>query len=146
MNGISPETAFRTDSRPLKFVPAEVCAEAFLHTQEREVDKTGCISFQGKKYEAGMKLAGRKVEVFYDPTWTDEVEIHHKDFKPFRVKVITIGEHCGIRQDIPEELAPLTTDHSRMLDCLNKQNITKRTKTAVATTFRRQTKEDTEHV
>lgn len=146
LNGISPETAFRTDSRPLKFIPAELCAEAFLHTQEREVDKTGCISFRGKKYEAGMKLAGRKVEVFYDPTWTDEIEVHHKDFSPFRIKEIVVGEHCGIRQELPEEMMPLTTDHSRMLEGLNRQNITNRTKTAVATTFRRQSKEGTEHV
>lgn len=71
--------------------------------------------------------------------------IHHKGLKPFRVKVIAISEHCGIYQDLPEELAPLTTDYSQILDGLNKQNITNRAKTAVATTFRRQTKEDTEH-
>lgn len=138
LNGITPETAFRTDSRGLRFIPADVCAEAFLHTQEREVDKTGCLSFQGKKYEVGMQLAGRRVEVFYDPTWTDEVEIHHRDFKPFKAKLLTIGEHCGIRQELSEELRPLTADHSRMLEGLNRQNITNRTKTAVATTFRRQ--------
>jgi len=138
LNGITPETAFRTDSRVLRFVPADVCAEAFLHTQEREVDKTGCLSFQGKKYEAGMQLAGRKVEVFYDPTWTDEIEIHHKDFAPFKAKLLTIGEHCGICQELSEELRPLTADQSRMLEGLNRQNTTNRTKTAVATTFRRQ--------
>lgn len=130
----------------MRFIPAEACAEAFLHTQEREVDKTGCLSFQGKKYEAGMKLAGRKAEVFYDPTWTEEIEIHHKDFKPFRVKAMAIGEHCGIRQELPQELQPLTADGSRMLEGLNKANITNRTKTAIATTFRRQGKEGKCHV
>lgn len=137
LHGISPETAFRTDSHPLNFISAELCAEAFLHTQEREVDKTGCISFQGRKYEVGMKLAGRKIEVYYDPTWTDEVEIHHPDFPAFKAKVLVIGEHCGARQELPEELTPLTTDHSRMLEGLNRANISNRTKTAVATSFRR---------
>lgn len=145
LNGISPETAFRTDPRPLTFLSAETCAEAFLHTQEREVDKTGCISFLGKKYEVGMKLAGRKVDVYYDPTWTDAIEIHHPDFPVFKAHVQTIGKHCGIRQELPEELTPLTTDHSRMLSGLNKANISNRTKTAVATTFRRG-KEVSEHV
>lgn len=137
LNGISPEAAFRTDSRPLAFIPADICAEAFLHTQEREVDKTGCISFRGMKYEIGMKLAGRNVEVYFDPTWTDEVEIHHPDFPAFKAKQLVIGAHCGTRQELPEELTPLTSDHSRMLDGLNKANISNRTKTAVATTFRR---------
>lgn len=146
LNGITPETAFRTDTRPLTFVPASVCAEAFLHTQEREVDKTGCISFQGKKYEVGMKLAGRKVDVMYDPTWTDEIEIHYPDMEPFHAKQLVIGENCGIRKELAEELQPLTADHSRMLDGLNRQNITNRTRTAVATTFRRMGKEDDYHV
>lgn len=137
LNGISPETAFVTDSRPLSFVSAEDLAYAFLHTEEREVDKTGCISFKGKKYEIGMNLAGRKVDVFFDPTWIDEIEIHHKDVMPFKAKVLEIGEHCGIRQELPENLQPLTTDHSRMLAGLNRANITNRTKTSVATTFRR---------
>jgi transposase InsO family protein len=146
LNGISPETAFRTDSRPLKFVSAKDCAEAFLHTEEREVDKTGCLSFGGKKYEAGMKLAGRKVEVYFDPTWTDEVEIHYKGMEPFKANVLAIGEHCGVRRELPEDLQPLTTDHSRMLAGLNQANITNRTRTAVATTFRRQGKEAADHV
>ena len=146
LNGITPETAFRTDSRPLVFVPAFVCAEAFLHTQEREVDKTGCVSFQGKKYEVGMKLAGRKVDVMFDPTWTDEIEIHYPDMEPFIAKQLVIGENCGVRRELSEDLRPLTADHSRMLDGLNQQNITNRTRTAVATSFRRMGREDDCHV
>lgn len=146
LNGITPEAAFRTDSRPLTFVSAEACAEAFLHTQQREVDKTGCLSFQGQKYEVGMKLAGRKVDVYYDPSWLDEIEIHHPDVTPFKAKRLEIGEHCGVRKELPEELTALTADHSRMLAGLNRANITNRTKTAVATTFRRQGKEAADHV
>ena len=105
------------------------------------MDKIGCLSFKGKKYEAGMQVAGRKVEVFYDPTWTDEVEIHYEGIAPFKAKELVIGENCGIRQELSEELKPLTSENSRLLEGLNKQNITNRTKTAVATTFRRQGKE-----
>lgn len=146
LNGITPEAAFRTDNRPLTFVSAEACAEAFLHTQQREVDKTGCLSFQGQKYEAGIKLAGRKVDVYYDPSWLDEIEIHYPGIAPWKAKRLEIGEHCGVRQELPEELTALTAEHSRLLAGLNRANITNRTKTAVATTFRRQGKEAADHV
>lgn len=88
-----------------------------------------------------MKLAGRKVDIFYDPSWLDEIEIHYPGIAPWKAKRLEIGEHCGVRQELPEELTALTAEHSRMLAGLNRANITNRTKTAVATTFRRQGKE-----
>lgn len=84
------------------------------------VDKTGCISFNGKTYEVGMKLIGRKVEVFYDATWQDEVEIHHKDFAPFKAQRLEIGENCRISK---EDAAVVLTkpDTSRLLIGLKKK-------------------------
>ncbi len=95
LDGLTPEVAFKSDKRALKFVDSAILTEAFLHAETRQVDKTGCINFGGKKYDVGVKLIGRKVDVYYDPTWTDEVEIHHKDFKSFKVKVMIIAENCG---------------------------------------------------
>jgi hypothetical protein len=65
--GVSPETAFRSDARPLCFVDSRKLRDAFLHIEERDVDKTGCVSLRGVKYEAGLSLMGRRVEVAYDP-------------------------------------------------------------------------------
>ena len=136
LGDISPEIAFKTDSRALTFVEASKLTEAFLHTEERRTDKTGCISFDGKKYEVGMDLIGRTVEVYYDPQWTDEIEIHHKDKPPYRVKQLTIGEHCGVKTDMPEYLTEVTPAGSRMLDVLNKANITHRTRKSIAVSYR----------
>lgn len=137
LGNISPATAFSMDTRPLQFVSDQALREAFLHTEERLVDKTGCISFNGKQYEVGMKLMGRKVEVLYDPACTDQLEIHHKDFKPFFVKQLEIGPFCGMRDDVPDEKKLLNAESSRLLDGLNNSNITNRTHTAIATSFRR---------
>ena len=137
LGGISPEVAFKTDKKPLKFINIETCTEAFLHREERLVDKTGCISFEGRKYEVGVKLMGRKVEVNYDPTWKDEVEIHYDGYKPFKAKVMVIGSNCGSKQSLPEEMTPLKPKTSRLLDGLNKANITNRTKKEVAVVFRK---------
>ena len=136
LGDISPETAFKTDTRPLTYIDVAKCAEAFLHTQERRVDKTGCISFEGYKYEVGMDLIGRKVEIYYDPLWTDEIEIHHKDKNPYKVKRLEIGENCGMQVKLHEYLTEVQAESSRMLDRLNKANITHRTRKAIAVSYR----------
>ena len=46
--GISPVQDCNRDSRPLTFLDASVVAEAFLHHEERLVDK-GAHQFQGKE-------------------------------------------------------------------------------------------------
>ena len=145
LSGITPETAFKTDKRSLKFVDMNTLKEAFLHTEERQVDKTGCISFDGKKFEVGLQLLGRKVSVHYDPSWNDVVEIHHPDFEPFLAKEQVIGEHCGSRAELPERMTPLKPESSRLLDGLNKANISGRTKKEVAVVFRKN-REVTDHV
>jgi transposase InsO family protein len=145
LSGITPETAFKTDKRSLRFIDMKTLKEAFLHTEERKVDKTGCISFEGKKYEVGLQLLGRKVSVHYDPSWADEVEIHHPDFEPFLAKEQVIGEHCGARSELPERMTPLKPESSRLLEGLNKANISGRTKKEVAVVFRKN-REVTDHV
>ncbi len=136
LGDISPEIAFKLDSRPLMFVDAVKCTEAFLHTEVRQVDKTGCINFNGSCYEVGMDLIGRKIEVYYDPLWTDEIEIHHKDKDPYRVKCLHIGENCGVRAKLPEQLSLLEPGTSRLLEGLNKANITHRTRKSIAVSYR----------
>lgn len=138
LGGIAPETAFRTDTRALNFVDAGTLADAFLHTQTREVDKTGCISFGGTKYEVGMKLAGRKVEVYYDPVWTEEIEIRHPDYEPFKVHKLAIDPNCGVKQELPPGTDTIDTESSRLLEALREKHAEHHAH-AVATTFRRNT-------
>lgn len=146
LSGTSPETAYLTDKRALSFPDIEVCREAFLHTESREVDKSGCINFAGNKYEVGVKLIGRRVEVFYDATWKDEVEIHHKDFPVCMAKRLSIGENCGQGELFPKETQPIQAKHSRLLQGLAKKTSGKRQTTAVATSFCNMAKELNAHV
>ena len=146
LSGISPETAYLTDKRPLCFPDIAACQEAFLHTETREVDKAGCISFDGQKYEVGLKLVGRKVDVCYDATWKDEVEIHHKDFPVFKAKRLRIGENCGQTQLFPEATQPIEAKHSRLLTGLDRQSGKAHKPATVATSFRNMAKELNAHV
>jgi transposase InsO family protein len=122
INGISPATAFRTDSRALELVPANKLAEAFLHKEERIVDKVGCISFLGSTYEVGMQFCGKTVTVVFDPMYTREVEVRCDGYLPFKVSELQIGEDC----DYEKSYAPSRTaaaNGSRLLNELNKKKI-----------------------
>ena len=44
-------------------------------TLKRKVDKAGCISFNGIKYDVGVLFIGCSVEVIYDPNDTKELTI-----------------------------------------------------------------------
>jgi hypothetical protein len=56
--GISPEMEWNRDARPLVFLDTSVVGEAFLHHEERVVNKGGCISFRGRDYEVSAALIG----------------------------------------------------------------------------------------
>ena len=118
--GTTPEIAFKSDSMPCRFPETAVMARAFLHCEPRKADKSGCISFQGQKYDLGIRYAGRQVDVVYDPMDTDTLTIEAKGDHPFPVQKLHIGEHVAPR---PEkiEAATIPTDHSRLLDAAEKK-------------------------
>ena len=136
LGGLSPATAFGTDKRPLRFVSAEQLRGAFLHTETRKVDKTGCVSFNGQLYEVGLAFIGRKVEVRFDPSWTDELEVIHEQSEPFIVKKLVVGTNCGAVRSLPEHMRADPPETSRMLDALKKEHEAKRRTSEFATMFK----------
>lgn len=136
VGGISPAAAFGADPRPLRFVHSGLLRDAFLHTEERKVDKTGCVSFQGHLYEVGLAYMGRTVEVRYDPSWTGEIEVAHGQGGPIVAKRLVIGENCGATRGLPEHMRAAEPATSRMLDALKKEYEAGHRPTEVATTFK----------
>lgn len=134
--GKSPEETFQSDSQPLRFVDPEVLADAFLHCEQRKVDKSGCISFQGKKYEVGLKFIGCKVDVVYDPQDTTELTIEYPDHAPWRVKELVIGERVGDKPSLPVHLGPKLAESSRLLTAAGKQYEQRQERMAPAVTYR----------
>jgi hypothetical protein len=114
---VAPEVAYNSSSSPLKFLPPETVANAFLHSERRKVDKSGCISFKGKKYEVGVSYIGRKVDVVYDACDTSELTIEDKHLNTsFRVSQLVIGEHTGPRPKLPDFMTRVEPETSRLLD------------------------------
>jgi len=115
LGGMTPQAVFNADPTSLRFVPPEIVADAFLHYEERKVDKTGCISFCGKKYEAGLKYMGCKVGVVYDPLDIGEITIEYQNDEPFRARELVIGANTGKRPKMPGTLNGAKPDSSRLL-------------------------------
>jgi len=115
--GATPESAYKSSKAPLRFLPADTVAKAFLRLEQRKVDKSGCISFGGRKYEVGVIYIGRTVDVVYDPADTSVLTVEDNHFNTsFRIKELVIGEHTGPRPKLPEYMTPTKPLTSRLLD------------------------------
>ena len=121
--GISPIQEWNRDSRRLTFLDTAVVAEAFLHHVTRNVDKGGCISLEGNRYEVSAALIGAKVEVAFDPMNMGTVTVRYPGISPIQVSKLTIGEYCDPKPSVPVSMLPLEPQTSRMLDVLEKKQI-----------------------
>ncbi|WP_168118916.1 Mu transposase C-terminal domain-containing protein [Paenibacillus sp. HB172176] len=114
-NKQTPEAAFRSDPAALQFINPEHLADSFLHSEQRKVDKVGCINFQGKKYEVGLLFIGQTVQVVYDPTDITEVTIEYEGCTPWKAHELVIGERAGKRPALPKHLQKQPAAESRVL-------------------------------
>ena len=117
--GTTPEIAYKSDSMPLRFVEQDLLARTFLHCEKRKADKSGCISFERRRYDLGVKYAGRVVDVVYDPGNKDTLTIEVQGELPFQVKQVQIGERVRPRPKRPE--ATEKADHSRLLSAVTQK-------------------------
>lgn len=142
----SPTTAYQGDSQPLRYLDAETIKDAFLHSEARKVDKAGCISFKGKKYEVGVTFAGCTVDCIYDPSDLSELTCEYAGHTPWEVKELAIGAYAGKRPKLPEHLAPQAAKSSRLLTGAARQNEARRSRQTPAVSYRAVRKADDEHV
>lgn len=141
-NKISPETAYRSDKKALRFVDPEELASAFLHCETRKVDKSGCISFMDRKYEVGLPFIGCTVDVIFDPADISELTIEYEGHTPWRVRELVIGERAGKRPPLPEHKGLVSADASRLLTAAEERSRERTAQQAPAVAYRRVSKED----
>ena len=112
----TPMDAYKSSKSELRFPTPETLAAAFLHQEERKVDKSGCISFESKKYEVGITYIGQYVNIIYDPSNTEKIMIQHvPSNSEFEARELVIGEHTGPRPRVPEFMTRIKPDSSRLL-------------------------------
>ena len=120
--GSPPLQEWNRDSRPLTYLDVSVVSEAFLHHEIRKVDKGGCISFKGRKYETKPALIGYKVEISYDPAAPETITVSYPGYEPFTTQPVRIGEFCDKNPTLPAAMQEQTPTTSRFLDALEKKH------------------------
>jgi transposase InsO family protein len=117
----TPEAAYHSSKTPFRFLPMDTVAKAFLRLEQRKVDKSGCISFKGRKYEVGVFYIGRTVDIVYDPADITTLTVEDNNLGTFfRIHELNIGTHTGLRPKLPEYMTPVKPDTSRLLDVKKK--------------------------
>ena len=97
-------------------MPAETVAYAFRRVERRKVDKSGCVSFQGNKYEAGVLFIGQTISISYDPGDPETLDAEPKYGEPFRLKKLIVGPKTGPRPKLPGHMGGVAPKTSRLLD------------------------------
>lgn len=124
-DGETPQSVFQKDSEPIRYIDPEELSRAFLHTESRKVDKSGCINFRGEKYEVGLSFIGEQVDVVFDPCDISELTIEYKDHQPWQATKLVIGKTTGKRPEMPRGIDRVTSDRSRVLDAAEKVELEK---------------------
>ncbi len=142
----SPTAAYKGDRKALKFLDPEVITNAFLHSEERKVDKSGCISFEGRRYEVGLPFIGCTVSIVYDPADISELTIEYDGHTPWKVRQLVIGDRAGQRPKLPEFMLRQPAETSRLLNAAEKKHLEREQEQLPAISFRNVCKGDPSHV
>lgn len=135
IGGITPLQEWNRDSRALVFLDTAVVAEAFLHHEQRLVDKGACISFQGRKYETRPSLIGFTIEISYDPAAPETITVNYPGMDSFTAKPLKIGAFCDKSPSFPVSMLEGEVESSRMLSVLEKKQAVSRSQMANAISF-----------
>lgn len=133
--GITPLQEWNRDSRALVFLDTSVVAEAFLHHEQRLVDKGACISFQGRKYETRPALIGFKVEISYDPSAPETITVLYPGMEPFTAEPLKISAFCDKNPALPASMLESEPESSRLLSALEKKQALSHSRMADAISF-----------
>ena len=108
------------DLKQQRFVSQEELNLAFTLTETRLVDKTGCISYHSRKWEAGVDVIGFKVQVAYRVGNPDELVMYHDSIEPRVIRPLVVSEFVKVRVK-PETL--VEAPRSRMLQAMENKKV-----------------------
>jgi putative transposase len=99
--------------------PAQL-AEAFLWSERRKVTKTATVSLHGNAYLVDPVLAGRYVELVFDPFDLTRIDVRHDKQPAGTATPFTIGRHSHPKarpeHPGPGQAEPTGIDYLRVLD------------------------------
>jgi putative transposase len=97
--------------------PAALLAEAFRWGEWRTVTKTATVSLQGNLYEVDAALAGRKVELVFDPFDLSDIDVRHHGRPVGKAVPFRIGRHVHPKAvaDPPPPPVPTGIDYLHLI-------------------------------
>jgi putative transposase len=96
--------------------PERALREAFRWSEWRTVSRTGTLGMHGNTYEVDPGLAGRRVELIFDPLELAEVEVRLDDRHAGMAVPLRIKRHVHPRAQPPVERAePTGIDYLRLV-------------------------------
>lgn len=124
LDGKTPYEAFYGDLQELKMLSTQEIADAFLSCEKRKVDKSGCISFDGIKYEVemGLHMIGKTVDVVFDAADISKITIECPGLAPCFAVPLKIQSHSGIKPTLPKRLTKKEAENSRLLNAASIKN------------------------
>lgn len=116
--GTPPRTRWSAGA-PFPLPSPAALAEAFLWSEHRTVTKTATVSLQGNSYQVDPSLAGRRVELVFDPFDLVTIEVRYRGATagtaiPHRIER---HSHHKARPETPAEPPPTTgIDYARLIE------------------------------
>jgi transposase InsO family protein len=138
LKGSTPHESYNSDSRELNMLSLEMIGEAFLSCEKRKVDKSGCISFMGQRYEVemGLHMIHKNVDVIYDPGDITKVTIECAGVGSCSAIPLVIQSHVGAKPRLPEQLSVTPPNKSRLLNAAKTVNETRQKVRKTAISFK----------
>ena len=148
LDGKTPYEAFYGDSKELKMLSTQEIADAFLSCEKRKVDKSGCISFDGVKYEVemGLHMIGKTVDVIFDAADISKITIECPGLASCPAVPLKIQSHSGSKPKLPERLTKKEAENSRLLNVAVVKNQERKKVNKTALSFKGMLKTSTDKV
>ena len=111
---------------PFRQAEPGLLAEAFRWSQTRRVSKVGAVKLHGNTYEVDHVLAGRNVELVFDPFDLAEIEVRYNSasFGAAIPQVIGRHSHPKARPETPPEPPAATgIDYLRLVDAAHHREL-----------------------
>jgi len=102
----APMARWAAGRATLRLVDEEKLRKAFLWRETRKPDKSGVFSLFGTRYQVGPALAGKEIEVRYDPEDFGQVEVWRDGARVERVKPFQVKVHRRPTADAPHISRP----------------------------------------
>jgi transposase InsO family protein len=101
--GQTPAARFARGPGEIRLADPLALTAAFLWREKRKVDKTGCFSFQGNRYEAPAHVAGKTIEIRYDPFDLSRLQVFSEGQPMGEARPLEIHHKTDKRVEVPSE-------------------------------------------